>query len=210
MVRRRGTFSEVRRLLPVPEAVVMVPDPLSAGAHSTDAGEDHRCIDVNWFFFQHPPPRPARGCATSGIPVPRCSRGPTGLPKGTGLVCAGQASSGAPPTWAAGVVLVVPPEGSGRRLSELAGRQPMATEAIQQGNGLHANGGSPALSCAEGSNCPQWAQPSDHRRGGRPRVLPVCQPGTAVSMSLTFSAARSPRRCFCRWACTHTPRVCSR
>jgi hypothetical protein len=44
--------------------------------------------------------------------------------------------------------------------------------------GLHASGDS--LSCAEGSTCPQWGTTrTGHRRGGRPRVLPACQPGTA-------------------------------
>lgn len=36
-------------------------------------------------------------------------------------------------------------------------------------------------------------------------MRPVCQPGTASSKSLTFSASSSPRRRFCRWEWIHTP-----
>ena len=54
------------------------------------------------------------------------------------------------------------------------------------------------------------ARPPAYRRGGRPRVLPVCHHGTASSRSLTFTGLRSPRRRLYRWAWIHTPRVCSR
>jgi hypothetical protein len=45
------------------------------------------------------------------VPLPRFSRGQTGLRQGTELVCAGQASSGAALAWATGVVQVITPVG---------------------------------------------------------------------------------------------------
>lgn len=56
--------------------------------------------------------------------------------------------------------------------------------------GLNTSGGKPEL-CGGLRLPPMGTTRTRHRRDGRPRVRPVCHPGTAVFRSLTFSGSRS-------------------
>jgi hypothetical protein len=72
-----------------------------------------------------------------------------------------------------------------------------ASPGLKRGGSRLSKLGGLESRCKSTSGPTSWpleTWPSGYRRGGRPRVRPVCHPGAALSRSLTFRGSRSPRR----------------